>query len=128
MPIQDDKVLICDKCKLAKKNGQTANGNGNGSSLAIVLQKGNFCDEQKIDNEVSNKKTIELCELECKKESQIEKLARRIPCLGIIFSLIASLTLGSAGMLVKVTHSVHGVQISMFRFVNILIKFHITQD
>lgn len=47
--------------------------------------------------------------------SGLERLASRIPCLGIILSLGASLFLGSAGMLVKMTQSVHGVQVAVLR-------------
>ena len=43
------------------------------------------------------------------------RLARRIPCLGIMLALMASLFLGSAGMLVKLTRSVHGIQVAVLR-------------
>lgn len=49
------------------------------------------------------------------KASFLLRLAKRVPCLGIIMALFASLFLGSAGMLVKMTRSVHGIQISVFR-------------
>lgn len=44
-----------------------------------------------------------------------ERASKAIPCLGIIFSLCASVFLGSAGMLVKMTTSVHGIQVAVFR-------------
>lgn len=47
--------------------------------------------------------------------SALERLAKRIPCLGIMLALCASLFLGSAGMLVKMTNSVHGIQVAVFR-------------
>lgn len=43
------------------------------------------------------------------------RLAERIPGLGIMLSLVASFFLGSAGMLVKLTQSVHGIQIAVLR-------------
>lgn len=49
------------------------------------------------------------------KESALERLAERVPCLGILLALAASLFLGTAGMLVKMTHSVHGIQVAVFR-------------
>lgn len=61
-------------------------------------------------------------ELEACKQQQLDKeaslvlrLAKRIPCLGIMFALCASLFLGSAGMLVKMTSSVHGIQVAVLR-------------
>lgn len=45
----------------------------------------------------------------------LDKAAAKIPCLGIIMALCASLFLGTAGMLVKMTTSVHGVQVAVFR-------------
>lgn len=47
--------------------------------------------------------------------TSLERLAKRIPCLGILLALCASFFLGSAGMLVKMTHSVHGIQVAVFR-------------
>lgn len=47
--------------------------------------------------------------------SKLEVLAKRIPCLGIMLALGASVFLGSAGMLVKMTTSVHGIQVAVFR-------------
>lgn len=49
------------------------------------------------------------------KSTLLYKLAKRIPGLGIIFALCASCFLGSAGMLVKLTQSVHGIQVAVFR-------------
>lgn len=45
----------------------------------------------------------------------LKRAAARVPCLGIIFALMASIFLGSAGVLVKMTYSVHGVQVAVFR-------------
>lgn len=45
----------------------------------------------------------------------LEKLASRIPCFGIMLAFGASFFLGSAGMLVKMTSSVHGIQVAVFR-------------
>lgn len=45
----------------------------------------------------------------------LEKIAKVVPCLGIILSLGASFFLGTAGMLVKMTSSVHGIQVAVFR-------------
>lgn len=47
--------------------------------------------------------------------TKLERLAQRIPCLGIMLALGASIFLGSAGMLVKMTQSVHGIQVAVFR-------------
>lgn len=47
--------------------------------------------------------------------SLIERLAKWIPGLGIILALCASVFLGTAGMLVKLTYSVHGIQVAVFR-------------
>lgn len=49
------------------------------------------------------------------KLSFIERLAKLIPGLGIILALCASVFLGTAGMLVKLTTSVHGIQVAVFR-------------
>lgn len=45
----------------------------------------------------------------------LERAADVIPCLGIMLALCASVFLGSAGMLVKMTQSVHGIQVAVFR-------------
>lgn len=45
----------------------------------------------------------------------ILRLADRIPCLGILMAMCASFFLGSAGMLVKMTRSVHGIQVAVLR-------------
>lgn len=47
--------------------------------------------------------------------TKLELLAAKIPCLGIMLALLASVFLGSAGMLVKMTNSVHGIQVAVFR-------------
>lgn len=52
------------------------------------------------------------------KLTKLERLALRIPCLGIFLALGASFFLGSAGMLVKMTTSVHGIQVAVFRSVD----------
>lgn len=50
-----------------------------------------------------------------KTDTFLQRASKAIPCLGIIFSLCASVFLGSAGMLVKMTTSVHGIQVAVFR-------------
>lgn len=45
----------------------------------------------------------------------LQKLAKRVPCLGIMLALCASFFLGTAGMLVKMTTSVNGIQVAVFR-------------
>lgn len=45
----------------------------------------------------------------------LQRAATRIPCLGILLALGASFFLGSAGVLVKMTTSVHGIQVAVFR-------------
>lgn len=45
----------------------------------------------------------------------VQRLAKIIPCLGILMSLCASVFLGTAGMLVKLTESVHGIEVAVFR-------------
>lgn len=45
----------------------------------------------------------------------IERLAKVVPGLGIMLALCASVFLGTAGMLVKMTTSVHGIQVAVFR-------------
>lgn len=45
----------------------------------------------------------------------IMRMADRVPCLGILMALCASFFLGSAGMLVKMTRSVHGIQVAVLR-------------
>lgn len=45
----------------------------------------------------------------------LQKAARKVPGLGIMLALCASLFLGTAGMLVKMTHSVHGIQVAVLR-------------
>lgn len=47
--------------------------------------------------------------------SLVQRLAKRIPCFGILLSLCSSLFLGTAGMLVKLTTSVNGIQVAVFR-------------
>lgn len=47
--------------------------------------------------------------------SLLFRAAKRVPGLGIMLALCASLFLGSAGMLVKLTQSVHGIQIAVLR-------------
>lgn len=47
--------------------------------------------------------------------TKLDRLALRVPCLGIMLALGASIFLGSAGMLVKMTQSVHGIQVAVFR-------------
>lgn len=49
------------------------------------------------------------------KKTMLQRAADIIPCLGIILALFASVFLGSAGMLVKMTRSVHGIQVAVFR-------------
>lgn len=49
------------------------------------------------------------------KKTVLQKAADTIPCLGILLALGASIFLGSAGMLVKMTRSVHGIQVAVFR-------------
>lgn len=55
------------------------------------------------DDELKNEKTV------------LQRAADTVPCLGIILALCASVFLGSAGMLVKMTRSVHGIQVAVFR-------------
>ena len=45
----------------------------------------------------------------------LERAAKVIPGLGVILALCASFSLGTAGMLVKMTHSVNGVQVAVLR-------------
>lgn len=45
----------------------------------------------------------------------VVRMADRVPCLGILMALCASFFLGSAGMLVKMTRSVHGIQVAVLR-------------
>ena len=47
--------------------------------------------------------------------SLVERLGKRIPGFGIILAVMASFFLGSAGLLVKLTDSVHGIQVAVFR-------------
>lgn len=61
-----------------------------------------------------NNKTDDNEELEAQK-TLIQRAANAIPCFGIILALFASLFLGTAGMLVKMTHSVNGIQVAVFR-------------
>lgn len=49
------------------------------------------------------------------KKTILERAAKVIPGLGIMLSLCASISLGSAGMLVKMTHSVNGIQVAVLR-------------
>ena len=49
------------------------------------------------------------------KATLLERAAKVIPGLGIILALCASLSLGTAGMLVKLTHSVNGIQVAILR-------------
>lgn len=50
-----------------------------------------------------------------RRQTLLDKAAKAVPCLGIILSLCASIFLGTAGMLVKMTSSVHGIQVAVFR-------------
>jgi hypothetical protein len=47
----------------------------------------------------------------------IQRLAGVIPCFGILLALCASFCLGTAGMLVKLVESVHGIEVAVLRFV-----------
>lgn len=47
--------------------------------------------------------------------TRLERLAERIPCLGILLAFCSSIALSSAAMLVKLTTSVHGIQVAVFR-------------
>ncbi|KAG9509818.1 Carbonic anhydrase 6 [Fragariocoptes setiger] len=47
--------------------------------------------------------------------NRLQRYGKRIPGLGIILCLISSLFFGTAGFLVKVTRSVSGVQIAIYR-------------
>lgn len=48
-------------------------------------------------------------------KTKLEVLASKVPCLGIMMSLGASVFLATANVLVKLTHSVSGVQVAVFR-------------
>jgi len=50
-----------------------------------------------------------------KQRSLLQRAADTIPCLGILLALCASFFLGSAGMLVKMTESVNGIQVAVCR-------------
>lgn len=52
---------------------------------------------------------------EHRKRTALERLAKLVPGLGIILALCASLFLATAGLLVKLTTSVHGIQVAVFR-------------
>lgn len=53
----------------------------------------------------------------------LERAASKIPGLGIFMALCASFFLGTAGMLVKMTQSVHGIQVAVFRWVRARTNF-----
>lgn len=65
-------------------------------------------DESTADEEAALESPVE-------QKTFILRLADRIPCLGILMALCASFFLGSAGMLVKMTRSVHGIQVAVLR-------------
>ncbi|KAG9508925.1 Solute carrier family 35 member G1, partial [Fragariocoptes setiger] len=50
-------------------------------------------------------------------ESRLIRWGRSCPGVGILLALCASLFLGSAGLLVKITQSVHPIEVAMFRAV-----------
>lgn len=82
--------------KLESQRGHTQAGNGSGPG-------GKKCASGRRRD--SDKSTGTL----------LERLARHVPGLGIIMSLCASLFLGTAGMLVKLTTSVHGIEVAVLR-------------
>lgn len=84
------KLNICPKCKLPNKPQNT-------TASQDDLKK----QQQSSKNESAN--------------SLLYRVSNRVPFLGILLSLMSSLTLGTAGMLVKLTTSVHGVQVAVFR-------------
>uniref|UniRef100_A0A6G1S742 Solute carrier family 35 member G1 n=1 Tax=Aceria tosichella TaxID=561515 RepID=A0A6G1S742_9ACAR len=53
----------------------------------------------------------------------IQRLAKVIPCFGILLSLGASVFLGTAGMLVKLVESVHGIEVAVFRAIIQLVVY-----
>lgn len=71
----------------------------NGASPSNKIMNDDHLDNNKLDN----------------KPPLIQRLAKRIPCFGILLSLCSSLFLGTAGMLVKLTTSVNGIQVAVFR-------------
>lgn len=73
--------------------------------------------KEKTNSSVDDSTADEEAALEAPLEPKtfVLRLADRIPCLGILMALCASFFLGSAGMLVKMTRSVHGIQVAVLR-------------
>lgn len=69
-------------------------------------------DENNGNNETNGDETKKETEQQL---SLVERLGKRIPGFGIVLAVMASFFLGSAGLLVKLTNSVHGIQVAVFR-------------
>lgn len=98
---------------LEKRNDAlAANNNNNNAQSANVGPHNNSLGQ--VQQQVAEEQLkLELAEEESR--SILHRAAKRIPCLGILLALCASLFLSSAGMLVKMTSSVHGIQVAVFR-------------
>lgn len=72
---------------------------------------------QSDDDDSSMKQLAQAAAEQEEETGVLHRMAKTIPCLGIIFALCASFFLGSAGMLVKMTHSIHGIQVAVCRLV-----------
>lgn len=83
--------------KVVNKGREPQQGNGNGDGAS---ESG---DDGAASVSTTDKKTV------------LERAAKVIPGLGIILALCASFSLGTAGMLVKMTHSVNGIQVAVLR-------------
>lgn len=119
----DDKAEELNKINLSQENSnlniKTIQSSKNDPRLSSVLSNSKFVQKSwppltnqsggpennnnDYDDEFKNKKTA------------LQRAADTIPCLGIMLALCASVFLGSAGMLVKMTRSVHGIQVAVFR-------------
>lgn len=83
----------------------------------VQVATGGGLKSEKTNCSVDESTTDEEAALEAPPEPKtfILRMAKRIPCLGILMAMCASFFLGSAGMLVKMTRSVHGIQVAVLR-------------